>query len=172
MAAAYFAHGKREALREDGEFILYRGEYPGGKAGATALLLAPASTHPSRGSAQKLEHEFSLREHLDPEWAAVPLALVEHEHRPLLVLDDAGGVPLDQLIQRPDGTDDSCLAAFERVVSSGWPQLVLVSGYSGIGKSSVVNELHRVLVPPRGRSRRSACSRRSARGWPTRSRAS
>jgi predicted ATPase len=28
--------------------------------------------------------------------------------------------------------------------------LVLVSGYSGIGKSSVVNELHKVLVPSRG----------------------
>jgi predicted ATPase len=28
--------------------------------------------------------------------------------------------------------------------------LVLVSGYSGIGKSSVVNELHKVLVLPRG----------------------
>ena len=27
---------------------------------------------------------------------------------------------------------------------------MLVSGYSGIGKSSVVNELHKVLVPPRG----------------------
>ena len=30
------------------------------------------------------------------------------------------------------------------------PELVLVSGYSGIGKSSVVNELHKALVPPRG----------------------
>jgi predicted ATPase len=28
--------------------------------------------------------------------------------------------------------------------------LVLVSGYAGIGKSSVVNELHKALVPPRG----------------------
>ena len=27
---------------------------------------------------------------------------------------------------------------------------VLVSGYSGVGKSFVVNELHKVLVPPRG----------------------
>ena len=42
------------------------------------------------------------------------------------------------------------LASFDRVVASGTPELVLVSGYSGIGKSSVVNELHKVLVPPRG----------------------
>src|SRR6202012_5655944 len=42
------------------------------------------------------------------------------------------------------------LASFDRVVRSGRPELVLVSGYSGIGKSSVVNELHKALVPPRG----------------------
>ena len=45
---------------------------------------------------------------------------------------------------------DTLLAAFDRVVASGTPELVLVSGYSGIGKSSVVNELHKALVPPRG----------------------
>jgi serine/threonine protein kinase len=45
---------------------------------------------------------------------------------------------------------DSLVALFERVVAGGRPELVLVSGYSGIGKSSVVNELHKVLVPPRG----------------------
>jgi PAS domain S-box-containing protein len=45
---------------------------------------------------------------------------------------------------------DALLAAFDRVVAGGKPELVLVSGYSGIGKSSVVNELHKSLVPPRG----------------------
>jgi PAS domain S-box-containing protein len=45
---------------------------------------------------------------------------------------------------------EALLAVFERVVTSGRPQLVLVSGYSGIGKSSVVNELHKALVPLRG----------------------
>jgi PAS domain S-box-containing protein len=45
---------------------------------------------------------------------------------------------------------DALLASFERVVATGTPELVLVSGYSGIGKSSVVHELHKVLVPPRG----------------------
>ena len=45
---------------------------------------------------------------------------------------------------------ETLLAAFDRIVQGGAPELVLVSGYSGIGKSSVVNELHKVLVPPRG----------------------
>src|SRR5580698_10541622 len=45
---------------------------------------------------------------------------------------------------------DALLAAFDRVVTQGSPELVLVSGYSGVGKSSVVNELRKVLVPPRG----------------------
>ena len=45
---------------------------------------------------------------------------------------------------------NALLASFARVVATGKPELVLVSGYSGIGKSSVVNELHNALVPPRG----------------------
>jgi predicted ATPase/two-component sensor histidine kinase len=45
---------------------------------------------------------------------------------------------------------DVLAGAFEQVLTEGATQLVLVSGYSGIGKSSVVHELHRVLVPPRG----------------------
>src|SRR6202035_2749519 len=45
---------------------------------------------------------------------------------------------------------DTLLASFDRVVANGTTELVLVSGYSGIGKSSVVNELHKALVPPRG----------------------
>ncbi|MBV9891515.1 MAG: serine/threonine-protein kinase PknK, partial [Rhizobacter sp.] len=45
---------------------------------------------------------------------------------------------------------ETLLAAFDRVVTGAKPELVLVSGYSGVGKSSVVNELHRAVVPPRG----------------------
>jgi PAS domain S-box-containing protein len=45
---------------------------------------------------------------------------------------------------------DALRAAFDRVVMQGAAELVLVSGYSGVGKSSVVNELHKVLVQPRG----------------------
>lgn len=39
------------------------------------------------------------------------------------------------------------VAAFERVRTHGTSELVIVAGYSGIGKSSLVNELHRAMVP-------------------------
>jgi serine/threonine protein kinase len=42
------------------------------------------------------------------------------------------------------------LRAFERVVETGSPELVLVSGYSGIGKSSLVHELQKPIVGRRG----------------------
>lgn len=45
---------------------------------------------------------------------------------------------------------DTLVTAFDRIVAGTTSELVLISGYAGIGKSSVVNELHKVLVPPRG----------------------
>src|SRR5262249_2531280 len=45
---------------------------------------------------------------------------------------------------------DVLIAAFNRVANYGSFEFVLVSGYAGIGKSSIVNELHKVAVPPRG----------------------
>jgi predicted ATPase/signal transduction histidine kinase/tRNA A-37 threonylcarbamoyl transferase component Bud32 len=41
------------------------------------------------------------------------------------------------------------LNAFERI-SKGQTELILVSGYSGIGKSSLVNEIHKPIVRQRG----------------------
>ena len=45
---------------------------------------------------------------------------------------------------------EALVEAFNRVVANGATELLLVSGYSGVGKSSVVNELHKVIVPTRG----------------------
>jgi serine/threonine protein kinase len=45
---------------------------------------------------------------------------------------------------------ETLLGAFDRVLANGATELVLVSGYAGIGKSSLVNELQKALVPPRG----------------------
>jgi PAS domain S-box-containing protein len=42
------------------------------------------------------------------------------------------------------------LDAFGRVRASGKPEWVLISGYSGVGKTAVAHELHKALVSPRG----------------------
>ncbi|PTL76364.1 trifunctional serine/threonine-protein kinase/ATP-binding protein/sensor histidine kinase [Vitiosangium sp. GDMCC 1.1324] len=58
-----------------------------------------------------------------------------------------------QLPQRLYGRDSQAAAllqGFERVGKSGRPELILVGGYSGIGKSSVVHELHKPVVRQRG----------------------
>jgi len=58
-----------------------------------------------------------------------------------------------QLPQRLYGRDVHAAAlrqSLERVTRDSSPELVLVSGYSGIGKSSVVHELHKPVVRARG----------------------
>ncbi len=45
---------------------------------------------------------------------------------------------------------ESLLAALDRIVTLGRPELVLVSGYSGVGKTSVVHALHGVLASRNG----------------------
>ena len=45
---------------------------------------------------------------------------------------------------------ETLLAAFDRIVAGGTPELVLVAGQAGVGKSAVVHELHRALAPHRG----------------------
>jgi len=82
------------------------------------------------------------------------LAAWEAEHRidafPLGQQDTPDRLVIPEKLYGREREIESLLAAFDRVVTSGRPELVLVSGYSGIGKSAVVNELHKALVLPRG----------------------
>ncbi|WNG19411.1 AAA family ATPase [Cystobacter fuscus] len=58
-----------------------------------------------------------------------------------------------QMPQRLYGREaqvDTLLQSFERIARGGHPELVLLSGYSGIGKSAVVHELYRPVVQRRG----------------------
>src|SRR6202030_1337544 len=69
---------------------------------------------------------------------------------PLGERDTADRLRIPEKLYGRDREIDTLLASFDRVVVNGRPELILVSGYSGIGKSSVINELHKALVPPRG----------------------
>src|SRR6202012_1862148 len=67
--------------------------------------------------------DFPLGEHDTPDWLLIPEKLYGRQREV-----------------------ETLLASFNRIVNGGAPELVLVCGYSGIGKSSVVNELQPVLV--------------------------
>jgi len=69
---------------------------------------------------------------------------------PLGLRDASERLIIPEKLYGRDGEIATLLAAFDRVLRHGGSELVLVSGYSGIGKSSVVNELHKVIVLPRG----------------------
>ena len=98
-------------MRQDEEFILYRGQRSN-KAGASpVLLLAPASAHPAVATQKKLEHEFSLRGELDSAWAVRPLDLSQQGGPMTLVLEDPGGDTLDRLLQGPMGVTQSLRVA-------------------------------------------------------------
>src|SRR5262245_27167439 len=86
-------------LWEDGERVVRRGWRLDDDNGKRAVLLVmPAADQPSRSSLDHLTHEYELKDELDGAWAARPLDLVPGAGRTMLVLDDAGGEPLDRLL--------------------------------------------------------------------------
>src|ERR1700742_5048040 len=96
-------NGARQTLRDDGEFGLYRvrcGSTAHGRV-QPALLVAPLREHTAPRSLRRLEHEYALRGELDSAWAVVPLGLLRHRGRPVLVLEDPGGEPLERLVGAP-----------------------------------------------------------------------
>src|SRR6202047_3526869 len=89
-----------ETLREDEEFAFCRGRWDEGEL-STVLSLAPVAEHPDPAILERLEHEYSFRDELDSDWAARPLTVVRREGRPMLILEDPGGEPLDRLLGQP-----------------------------------------------------------------------
>ena len=52
--------------------------------------------HPTLDSLNRLTHEYELREYLDGAWALQPVELVRERGQSMLVVDYAGGEPLDR----------------------------------------------------------------------------
>ncbi|MDC0677611.1 AAA family ATPase [Sorangium atrum] len=103
----------------------------------------------SKAAEERYQSALGLRHDLDvcfARWRVTgeiqPFALGERD------LSDRFRVP--QRLYGREHEVEALLAAFERVVANGRPELALVSGYSGIGKSSLVAELHRPVVHERG----------------------
>ena len=122
---------------------------PGDRAAIPEPLCAIVMKLLAKNAEERYQTAFGLESDLrrcQAEWQSTgridPFPLGVHDASDRLLIPD-------KLYGR-EREIDVLLAAFDRVLAEGTPELVLVSGYSGVGKSSVVNELHKALVPPRG----------------------
>jgi PAS domain S-box-containing protein len=110
-----------EVLRQDENFILYRGRSADGSS--PILLRSPISQHSAPQNVKRLQVAYALRDELDPPWAVRPIEFANHRDRRVLVMEDPGGVPLDQLL--------------------GQPLDLAFSLHIGISLSSAIGQLHR-----------------------------
>lgn len=72
------------------------------------------------------------------------------EDFPVGMRDTADRLSIPEKLYGREAETQLLLAAFDRIVRHGGTELVLVSGYPGVGKSSVVHELHKAMVPAHG----------------------
>ena len=89
-----------DTVQNRGEFLLCRGHQRmrASSHPSSVLVLMPRSEPLRPESLRMLEHEHSLMAQLDPAWAVRPMALADDGRRMVLVLEDPGGEPLDQLL--------------------------------------------------------------------------
>jgi PAS domain S-box-containing protein len=104
-----------EVLRKDKEFSLFRGKSEDHTS--QILILSPVVEHPAPESLKRLEYEYSLREELNPAWAARPMAMARHWNRPVLALEDPGGVPIGQLLDQPQDLAFSLLVGIRLAIA-------------------------------------------------------
>src|SRR5262245_50653968 len=90
-----------ETLHQDGEFIRYRGlrQTRAETIPQSILALSPLMERPTPSTIKKLEHEFSLKDDLDPAWAVGPIALTQQQSRTMLLFEDPEGEPLERLVR-------------------------------------------------------------------------
>ena len=100
-SARFSADGESifQVLWEDGDRVFCRAWRQGADGSRHAVL--PAAGHPTPATLDRLVHEYGLKDTLDGAWAAHPLELVRDRGRTMLVLEDAGGEPLDRMLGAP-----------------------------------------------------------------------
>src|ERR1700732_3781851 len=102
-----------EPIREDGEFVLYRGRRR--DDGSHLPVVGPVWNDPSIWDLTQLEEESSIKEGLDPKWEGQPIAIQCRDGRTMLLLEDPGGESLDGVLAKS-------LESTACVLVCGWRQ--------------------------------------------------
>src|SRR5215470_15859549 len=97
-----YSDGAPEVVWYDGERVFHRvWRLDANGQRHSALLVVPATDHPSRQTLDHFSHEYELRDELDSAWALRPLDLVQEAGRTLLVLEDGVGEPVERQLGMP-----------------------------------------------------------------------
>ena len=95
-----FGYTFTDTLHKDGELTLYRG-WAHHDPKTPVLIITASTEQPSPANLLRLEHEYALRDQLDPRTTVQPIRLMRQEGRTILVLKDPGGEPLDRSLGQP-----------------------------------------------------------------------
>jgi hypothetical protein len=88
-----------EQVRRDAEFVLFRGLRMGHEKGSRSILVqVPVANPPSPATVRSLQEEYALRSELDPAYVVRSLSVVQDRGRPMAILEDPLGTPLDLLL--------------------------------------------------------------------------
>ena len=95
-------HDGLQALWDDGDRAFFRLRHSGANGNYRSVLaVRSVAERPHPTFIGRLAHEYSLRDELDSAWALRPLELVSEGGRPMLVLEDPGGEPLEGQLHGP-----------------------------------------------------------------------
>jgi len=102
LFGAGWEHESVEPLWQDARraFCRLGRDSPAGDRHAFIPVLS-GSDHPTLESINRLIHEYELKDDLAADWALRPVELVRERGRTMLVVEYAGGEPLDRLIGQP-----------------------------------------------------------------------
>src|ERR1700722_6732456 len=91
-----------QVLWEDTERVFCRLLRPNAEGNRHAFIpLLAGAEHPTPESIDRLTQEYELKDYLDSAWALRPLELLREPGRTMLVVEYAGGEPLNRLIGEP-----------------------------------------------------------------------
>jgi hypothetical protein len=99
-----------QPLREDEEFILYRGR-PIQADASSVLLLAPTLRHPALETLEKINHEYALGSKLDQPRQFGPAIYPNTTGKRSLCLEDPGGDPIGSEALKGRTRSRPCISA-------------------------------------------------------------
>ncbi|MEX3943328.1 AAA family ATPase [Paraburkholderia sp. BR10937] len=134
QATQFVLNRPLDIVYEDAELIHCRAFAAGSDGKQTSLLVVrPKSDALDIATFERLQNEYRLRDRLKGHWAIRPIEMQRQSDRAVLLLEDTGGEPLEQLLTVP--------------LSGEWFLKLAISTAAAVAQMHAENIVHRDLKP-------------------------